>query len=151
MSGVDPYAAALADAVEEAVPAWVERSVARVLAAAGRDADPDVLERAADAGRRARDEVMERLRPLLDTDIDDQRSTPLTILRDAVRFPTEVLRNAGVPPVERDHFAARAFPDDVYDLTPASFADVDPSLQEPGIVWGASKAHAHLQRHKGPA
>ena len=38
--------------------------------------------------------------------------------------------------------------DDVYGLAPASFADVDQSLYEPGLEWGAAKAHAHLTRHK---
>jgi hypothetical protein len=43
-------------------------------------------------------------------------------------------------------------PDDRYDLTPRTFADVDPSLHELGIVWGAVKARAHLRRHRpGPA
>ena len=42
----------------------------------------------------------------------------------------------------------RAFPDDVYDLAPASFADVDPALHEPGLVWGAAKAHVHLARRR---
>jgi hypothetical protein len=42
----------------------------------------------------------------------------------------------------------RSFPDDVYDLTPASFADVDPALHEPGLVWGAAKAHVHLARRR---
>jgi hypothetical protein len=59
-----------------------------------------------------------------------------------------VLRAAGVPPVRRDEFAEHAFPDDVYDLAPASFADVDPSLHEPGLVWGAAKAHVHLSRRR---
>jgi hypothetical protein len=36
----------------------------------------------------------------------------------------------------------------VYDLTPASFADVDPALHEPGLVWGAAKAHVHLARRR---
>ena len=59
---------------------------------------------------------------------------------------TDVLASAGARPVARDEFSARHFPDDVYDLTPASFADVDPALHEPGLVWGAAKAHVHLTR-----
>ena len=49
----------------------------------------------------------------------------------------------------RDRFAEQTFPDDVYDLVPASFADVDPSLHEPGLLWGAAKAHTVLVRRKG--
>jgi hypothetical protein len=50
--------------------------------------------------------------------------------------------------VERDEVQAALFPEDPYDLCPATFADIDPSLAEPGLVWGAAKAFAHLQRHK---
>jgi hypothetical protein len=50
--------------------------------------------------------------------------------------------------VARDEFSLRNFPDDVYDLTPASFADVDPELHEPGLLWGAAKAHVHLARRR---
>ena len=62
-----------------------------------------------------------------------------------------MLREAGVEPAERDEFATRAFPDDAYDLAPASFADVHPSLHEPGLVWGAAKAHVHLRRRREAA
>ncbi len=44
------------------------------------------------------------------SDIDEQRTTPLALIRGAVRYPTEVLRAAGVPPVERDRFAAAGVP-----------------------------------------
>ena len=51
-----------------------------------------------------------------------------------------------MPVVERDDFRRAHFPDDVYDLTPSSYAELDPSLQELGITWGAAKAHLHLRR-----
>ena len=89
---------------------------------------------------------MPRIRTLLSMDLDEQATNPLALLRSAVRYPTEVLAAHGVPPVDRDEFAVRAFPDDVYDLSPASFGDVHPDLHEPGLVWGAAKAHVHLQR-----
>lgn len=142
------YAAALADAVDAALPAWVERSVRRLLAAAGRDGDAAVLADAAVAGRRAVADVGAAVRRLLATDVDAQPTGPLAVLRGAVRYPTEVLRRAGVPPVARDEFAERAFPDDVYDLSPATWADVDPSLHEPGMTWGAAKAWVVLARRR---
>ena len=70
------------------------------------------------------------------------------MVRRAVVYPTAVLRGAGVPPVVRDADAEARFPDDDYDLTPAAFADLDPSLHEPGLVWGAAKAHVHLARRR---
>jgi hypothetical protein len=148
MGRVEPHATALADAVVAALPGWVERSVARILAA-WQDGPPasDVLAAAQEAGRRAAVEVGGEVRALLAADIDDQRSTPLALLRTAVRYPTEVLQAAGVPPVDRDPIQVRLLPSDLYDLSPASFADVDPALAEPGLVWGAAKAFAHRRRH----
>jgi hypothetical protein len=133
-------AQALADAIDAALPGWVEATVAARVGSR-------VAEEAAAAGQRARDEIAPRVRALLEQDVDDQRSTPLAILRDAVRYPTEVLRAAGAPPAERDDFARERFPDDDYDLTPATFADLGPQVFEAGITWGAAKAWVHKQRH----
>lgn len=140
------YATALADAIALAMPRWVERSVERVATDAGHPIDPELRRAAAAAGLRCRDEVGPAVRSLLLTDLDEQRSTPLAVLRAAVRYPTEVLAGAGVPAVGRDEFEVRAHPEDRYALAPASFADVDESLAEPGLVWGAAKAHVHLAR-----
>jgi hypothetical protein len=150
---MEDHADALADGIEAALPAWVERSVDRVLRAWGGLADNGdgtdaVRARAASAGREAAAEVGAQVRTLLMADIDEQRTTPLSLVRAAVRFPTSVLRAAGVPPVVRDEHQERLFPEDVYDLAPANFADVDPALAEVGLAWGAAKAYEHLQRHK---
>ncbi len=141
------YAAELADAVAAALPGWVERVVGDVLVAQGRARDERAVEARA-AGEAAAAEVVPSLRSLLATDIDEQRGNPLALLRRAVAFPTAVLREAGVEPAPRDEFAERSFPEDLYDLSPASFADVDPSLHEPGLRWGAAKAHIHLRRRR---
>lgn len=84
---------------------------------------------------------------LLATDIDKQRENPLALLRRAVRYPTEVLAASGAEPAERDDFAVERFPEDIYDLAPASFADIHPDLQIPGLEWGAAKAFVHRRRH----
>ena len=55
---------------------------------------------------------------------------------------------AGVPEASRDREAVRFQPEDVYDLAPASFADLAPELHELGISWGAAKAHVHLRRRR---
>lgn len=146
--GVEGRAEALARAVEEALPGWVERSVERFLGRAGGATRQDVLAEARRAGEQARAEVGGRVRAVLALDIDEQPANPLAILRTAVRYPTEVLRRAGVAPVGRDQFSQERFPDDVYDLTPATFADIDPALRQPGIEWGAAKAWAHMRRHE---
>ena len=138
----------LADAVEAALPGWVERSVRRRLSEWSGSADPEVLRRAAEAGGRAASEVGGELRRLVAADVDRQWTNPLTILRGAVRYPTVVLRDAGVPPVVREPFDERHFPDDDYGLVPLAFADIDPALHDLGLAWGAAKAMVHLQRHR---
>lgn len=125
------HATALADAIETALPRWVRR------VAPGVDPAPIVAE------------VMPRMRELLAADIDEQATTPLAIIREvAVPLLTSSLRAAGVevPSAARDEFVAARFPDDVYGLTPSSWADIDESLVSPGIAWGAAKAFVHKQR-----
>jgi len=141
---VDPYAEALAAAVDASLAEWVVRCVQRRAPVM----TPDLLARARGAGEVARTEVGARLRTLLETDIDEQRVNPLALLRAAVRYPTDVLAALGVPPVPRDEFAVRAFPDDPYDLSPATWADIDERLREPGLAWGAWKAKQHLDRRR---
>ena len=144
---MDEHATALVEAIDVALPAWVERCVRRRLADAGRPFDARAAEATAAAAEQAVGEVGRAVRALLDRDIDEQATTPLSLLRGAVRFPTAVLRQSGIPPVERDGVQEHLFPEDLYDLTPASFADVDPALADPGLAWGAAKAFAHIQRH----
>lgn len=145
------HGTALADAVVGVLPAWVERSVDRLVEAwTGSPPDATVRAAAEEAARRAAAEVGASVRALVEADVDAQRTTPLALLRGAVRYPTEVLRAAGVPPVERDPVQERLLPDDIYDLNPATFADIDPALAEPGMLWGAAKALEHRRRHQSP-
>jgi hypothetical protein len=141
-------AEALADAVEVALPAWVERSVVTLVEAHRGVIDGDTRAAARAAGERAAADVGGRVRTLLSTDVDEQRANPLALLRTAVRYPAEVLAAAGVPPVARSRFDEEAFPDDRYGLSPATWADLDPDLHERGLVWGAAKAHVVLQRRR---
>jgi hypothetical protein len=147
MRPVDGYGAELAEGIEAALGRWVQRCVRDVMVAWQGDLPSDVATAAAEAGRVAAAEVGEQVRALLDADIDAQRTTPLQLVRAAVRYPTAVLAAAGAPPVELDDFTSSAFPADVYGLSPASWAEVDPALVDASIAWGASKAFAHKQRH----
>lgn len=138
----------LADRIELALPRWVRESVDRRLRDWGAAVPHGVVAAADQAGRRAASEVGSQVRALLTTDVDHQGGNPMALLRAAVRYPAGVLRAAGVPPVVRDAFAEQAFPDDDYDLTPATFADLDPALHQPGLLWGAAKAHVVLARRR---
>jgi hypothetical protein len=142
------YADELATRIEATLPGWVERCIRVRVAQSGIEPPPDLATRADAAAEQARIEVGGEVRRLLETDIDAQRTSPLAVLRTAVRFPTAVLRLAGVPEVVRDPDAERMFPGDAYDLAPASFTDIDPSLHDPGLEWGAAKAHVHLARRR---
>ena len=141
--------AQLAEAVTAAVPGWVERCVDARVSPTVPDREA-VMAEAQAAGLRAQREVAAQLQSLLGADVDAQRSTPLEVVRAAVAFPTQVLRDAQVAPRPRDRFAVERFPDDPYGLTPASLPAMDPALGELAIAWGAAKAMAHRRRHEVP-
>ena len=136
------YAEALGDAIEAVAGDWMIRAVDSRARGLSGSAKAEELIAAGTA------EMMVELRELLAQDIADQASGPLEVVRRAVRIPSQILADASVPVVQRDDFSQRNFPDDVYNLTPASFADIDPSLHEPGLMWGAAKAHVHLRRRR---
>ncbi|MEZ5181662.1 MAG: hypothetical protein R2702_07290 [Acidimicrobiales bacterium] len=142
------HATALADGIERALPGWTEAAVARIADAWRPGLARELAGEAAAAGRAAVADVAPRVRALLAADVDAQAQGPLALVREAVRHPTAVLAAAGVGPVVRDEFDERAFPDDVYGLAPAAFADLDPALGELGLVWGAAKAHVVLRRRR---
>jgi len=109
----------------------------------------EAVECARGAADGARDEVVPAIGELLESDIDDQRTTPLELVRRAVPYATAALEELGVPPLVRDAFSRERFPDDVYALIPASLAELDEETGELAIVWGASKAFEHRRRHGG--
>jgi hypothetical protein len=143
------YADALVAAVEVALPAWVQRGVdARWSAANVGEPSPELLEATRDAAAAAVADVLPALRQLLARDVAEQPTGPLDVIRRAVVHPTRVLEAAGVPPVARDADAQRLFPDDVYDLVPGAFGDLDESVHDPGLHWGAAKAHVIMRRRR---
>jgi len=150
--GPDPRELAAVDDLVEALARSVHRWLIRCVV----DTATRQLGECPDGVRAAAETMAEEVAPgvvaeieaLVRTDVERQRATPLTMLRDAVRHPTAVLVTAGVPPVPRDPFVADRFPADRYDLAPATWADVDPELHEPGLLWGAAKAAAVLRRHR---
>lgn len=139
------YAKELADGIEQALPGWVATAVGRRLPP---ELAPGLASEIAQAGRAAVDDVGRRVRELLLLDIDEQWTNPLTLIRSAIRYPNQILYAAEVREVPRDDQSVRFQPDDVYDLAPASFAELDPELHDLGIRWGAAKAHVHLRRRR---
>ena len=139
------FATRLGDQVDTALDAWVRRSLAAAASVGGvpirADEIPEVVEQ-------TRTVVMPELRRVLEADVDAGAGSPLAALRGGVGPMTHRLVAWGAAQPPRDEFLERQFPGDPYQLGPASFADVDPELHEPGLVWGAARAHVHLRRRR---
>lgn len=124
---------------------WVEHQIVSRLPLAL--AEQQAMRAAArQAGEDAEARVGPRLDELLRAEINEQRSSPLGLLREATPFVTVVLRSAGLPPVPRDEHARALHPDDDYDVTPAAFSDFGEAAHDAGLLWGAAKAHLHLRQ-----
>jgi hypothetical protein len=137
------YAAALQAAVASAIHPWVGALIeARA---------PQLRARATAVADEVAADALPRLRSLLESDLDDQRTTPLQVLRGSTGPVTALLAAADVPRPHRDAQAQRIDPDDVYDLGPASFADLGEAVGDAGLTWGAAKAHVHLARRRAAA
>jgi hypothetical protein len=146
---------AIVAGVARDVPGWVVANVTRLLDAWGR-AEPTAravaLDAAPEAGRRGARRVGSALEALLAIDPSEQRSTPLEIVRTIYREPTEILAAAGVPPVVRDAFDERAWPEDEYNLVPRTLGDLgDPDLGPLHLAWGMAKATVLRARIDGKA
>jgi hypothetical protein len=135
---------AIVTGVAREAPRWVIASVERLLDAWGRAEEPTrarALAAAVPAGASAAKRVGDALGVLLATDPSEQRSTPLEIVRTLYREPTEILIAAGVPPVVRDPFDERSWPEDRYNLVPRTLGDLgDPDLAPLHLAWGVAKA-----------
>ena len=141
---LDEAGAAIVAGVEKQVPGWTRAQVDRLLDAWGRaSADARVVaeSRAVDAGSDAARRIVGELRALFAVDPERQQATPLEIVRTVYREPTAVLEAAGVPPIVRDEFDERAWPDDIYGLVPRTLGDLgDPDLAPLHLAWGMAKA-----------
>ena len=141
---LEETAAAIVAGVEARVPRWVQAQVTRLLDAWGRAA-PDVRAaaeaQAVAAGEAAARRVADALRDFFATEPEQQRATPLQIVRGAYHEPTRVLAAAGVPPVVRDEFDERSWPDDVFGIVPRTLGDLGaPELGPLHLAWGMAKA-----------
>ena len=144
---VDDYSARLLQSVTAVAGPWAARLVDERLTTNG------LLGLVPEESRLSAVTETERLaikglRELLELDAEQQRTNPLAVLRAATAPIGRFLASVGATPVERDEFDQRSFPDDVYGLAPATWADIDASLLEPGIEWGAWKAATIIGRRR---
>ena len=141
--------AELAQAVELALPGWVRACVQTRAVQAFGQSSPEIDARADEAAQRVLAAIVPELRALLGVDVDEQRTTPIALLRRAVQYPTEALAALEVPPVPRDRFAVERFPHDLYALMPVNLEVLGETVGELAIAWGAAKAYEHRRRHRG--
>ncbi|MEM9466294.1 MAG: hypothetical protein AAGA90_13040 [Actinomycetota bacterium] len=139
------FAATLGDQIDAALEGWVQRSLTVAAAVGGVQVVPDDVP---DVVAKTRLVVMPELRRVLEADVDAGAGSPLAALRAGVGPMTERLGAWGAARPPRDEFLDRQFPGDPYQLGPAAFSDIAPELHEPGLVWGAARAHVHLRRRR---
>ena len=106
----------------------------------GRTSTPDIAIAAQTAGSQAAAAVADPLKSMLcgrHRRSEDHAPRPGPAPR---RVRHRGPRRAGVPPVVRDEFQMRRFPDDEYGLTPASLARPRRQVGDLALAWGAAKA-----------
>ncbi len=144
LARLDETGAAIVAGIERQLPGWARAQVERLLDAWGHapaDARVRAEAESAEAGVAATARIVTELRALFAVDPAQQQATPLEVVRTAYREPTSVLATAGVPPIVRDEFDERAWPDDVYGLVPRTLGDLgDPELAPLHLAWGMAKA-----------
>jgi hypothetical protein len=141
VAAVVHFGEALAGQVCEVFPRWVAHIVAERF---GSEVSSDIGE----VGRNAQDALRDPLLRFFRLDIDEQRTTPLSIIRAHMNVVTQWLRDQGMQPVERDEFDTRSNPDDVFALGPFAWIDFGEDVHVAGLQWGAAKAFVHRQRHR---
>lgn len=70
----------------------------------------------------------------------EQRRSPLEVFQEAMRFPTEALKRAGIATPARDSTAVELLPGDHYDLAPASSQALGERAWRAHLAWGVAKA-----------
>lgn len=141
---LDEAARRIVEGVSAHAAPWIRAEAMRVVDAWGQLDSRERAQLARDVGvaaSRATRRVVGELSALFSVPVREQRTTPLSVVRSILREPTTVLAAAGVPEVQRDGFATRAFPSDVYGLVPADLGALgDPDLAAVHVVWGLAKA-----------
>ena len=145
---LSPYAQRLLTTVVAAVPAWVDAVVRKYVRRTFGVVSEDIAASIVLAQKEAQEYVSVHVSQLMNTDVDEQQTNPLQILRDASQFPTRVLQEAGVPAPSRDHFDEQINPHDVYGLGPYTWRDLGEDVHDAGIEWGAWKAATVLARRR---
>ena len=143
-----------------AVPDWVVRCVQRGVAngiaragaywSMGAEESRALYRSAESVGWEAAEEVEGKASELLAV-VEDLRPAParvLGLLQDAVAYPASVLRRARVPKARRDRLAMKLYPDDDYNLTPRSLAELHPMMPELLASWEGARSAVVRERSR---
>lgn len=137
--------ALLVEAVAAALPSWLEYQLALRLDHSVIDDNRTEIDR--QVGHIAEACVAE-LTELVMLPFENQRTSPLAVLRSVVAPLTDLLAALGAEPSERDQAAIDLHPSDVFDLTPGAFAEFGEDVGDAGLRWGAAKAFVHLRSRR---
>ena len=142
IDGLEEYPRDLFVAVVAAYPAWLGAQLRAI--SKGAIADHDLAEIVAESERQMSADLL----ALLQTDVDEQRSNPLHVLRLSTVLANERLQHVNVVAPQRDEFEVAAMPHDVYAIGPLTWKDLGDDVHDAGITWGAWKAATVLTRRR---
>lgn len=131
----------LIQGVDRSFVSWIVREVARRVPAEWDERRrSDLFAKVEQRAGVARAECVANLSALFASGVALQSRTPLQVVRAALTPITSLLEGADVPEVPRDRSRQEFFPNDVYDLGPTTFGEIDTTLEAPALRWGAAKA-----------
>lgn len=122
----------LISAIVAAFPGYIRDRLDRIGVAAGSTVEEAVA--AAGLGLRR------RLSDLLAQPSAEQTDSPLELVRAATRSVTDELVEMGLRPPTRDAWLSDQYPEDVFDLYPASSQDLGEEAWRLHLEWGKTKA-----------
>ncbi len=88
------------------------------------------------------EELKHSLADLLVQPEADQSRSPLELVREATLPLTEALASLGLRPPSRDPFLIDIYPEDIYDLYPASSQSLGEEVWRLHLEWGKAKARS---------
>lgn len=152
------YAAVLAQGILSALPSWVLRTANEVFRAqTGRD-NILVALNARPAGIQCVKDLTSPLYALLNETPPERLPRPLKLLdRMAVRYPTQVLRQLGVPPVRSEPVLGELLKDNEYeheyeyeyeyDIGIVRFEQISEHLALPAAIWAYARTSQFMRAH----
>ena len=145
---LEQYPQDLYDAVMAAVPHWILRRIEEVMKSGATEVSTQVMNEISEVSQQVQRTVESSLFELLSLDVDNQRQSPLHVIRTSINSATELLSRYEVPLPQRDEFETKAMPRDIFSIGPLTWKDLSEDVHEAGINWGAWKAAVVVSRRR---